>query len=197
MEKSKKLSAKDLINTGIFTAIYFVVMFVFTAVTSFAPITYVLLPAFIAILCAPIYMLFITKVKTFGMITIMGVLIGILMVFTTGNSWIMFVFCSLLGLISDLIAKAGGYASKKMSLIGYYVFSIWPVGSFFPIWFIRDAYFDGIVASMGEAYAEGLKAMTPYWIIPVMIVYTIAAAVVGGLVAGKMNKKHFEKAGIA
>ncbi len=58
-------------------------------------------------------------------------------------------------------------------------------------------YFDGIVASMGEAYAEGLKAMTPYWIIPVMIVYTIAAAVVGGLVAGKMNKKHFEKAGIA
>ena len=50
---------------------------------------------------------------------------------------------------------------------------------------------------MGEAYAEGLKAMTPYWIIPVMIVYTIAAAVVGGLVAGKMNKKHFEKAGIA
>ena len=68
MEKLKKLSAKDLINTGIFTAIYFVVMFVFTAVTSFAPITYVLLPAFIAILCAPIYMLFITKVKTFGMI---------------------------------------------------------------------------------------------------------------------------------
>ena len=95
MEKLKKLSAKDLINTGIFTAIYFVVMFVFTAVISFAPITYVLLPAFIAILCAPIYMLFITKVKTFGMITIMGVLIGILMVFTTGNSWIMFVFCSL------------------------------------------------------------------------------------------------------
>ena len=88
-------------------------MFVFTAVTSFAPITYVLLPAFIAILCAPIYMLFITKVKTFGMITIMGVLIGILMVFTTGNSWIMFVFCSLLGLISDLITKAGGYTSKE------------------------------------------------------------------------------------
>ena len=28
MEKLKKLSAKDLINTGIFTAIYFVVMFV-------------------------------------------------------------------------------------------------------------------------------------------------------------------------
>lgn len=141
-------------------------------------------------------MLFITKVKTFGMITIMGVLIGILMVFTTGNSWIMFVFCSLLGLISDLITKAGGYTSKKMSLIGYYVFSIWPVGSFFPIWLMRDAYFDGVVASMGEAYAEGLKAMTPFWIIPVMIAYTIAAGVVGGLVAGKMNKKHFEKAGI-
>lgn len=197
MEKSKKLTAKDLINTGIFTAIYFVVMFAFTAATSFAPITYILLPAFIAILCAPIYMLFITKVKNFGMITIMGVLIGILMVFTTGNSWIMFVFCLLLGLISDLITKAGGYTSKKMSLMGYYVFSIWPVGSFFPIWLMRDAYFDGVVASMGEAYAEGLKAMTPYWIIPVMIVYTIAAAVVGGLVAGKMNKKHFEKAGIA
>ena len=166
MEKLKKLSAKDLINTGIFTAIYFVVMFVFTAVISFAPITYVLLPAFIAILCAPIYMLFIT-------------------------------FCSLLGLISDLITKAGGYTSKKMSLIGYYVFSIWPLGSFFPIWLMRDAYFDGVVASMGEAYAEGLKAMTPFWIIPVMIAYTIAAGVVGGLVAGKMNKKHFEKAGIA
>lgn len=197
MNSSKKLSTKDLINTGIFNAIYFAVMFVFTAVTSFAPITYILLPAFIAILCAPIYMLFITKVKVFGMITIMGVLIGILMVFTTGNSWIMFVFCSLLGFVSDLITKTGGYTSRRMSMIGYCVFAIWPIGSFFPIWIMRDAYFASVVASMGEAYAQELKAMTPYWIIPVMIVYTVIAAVIGSLISGKMNKKHFEKAGIA
>ncbi|SFA97143.1 energy-coupling factor transport system substrate-specific component [Acetitomaculum ruminis DSM 5522] len=197
MENNNRLSAKDLINTGIYTAIYAVVMFAFTIVTSFAPITYVLLPAFLAIICAPIYMLFITKVKTFGMITIMGILIGILMMFVTGNSWIMFVFCALLGLISDLITKAGGYSSKSMASFGYYIFSFWPISSFFQIWFMRDKYFDTVVASMGQNYADGLKAITPYWIIPVMFIYTFVAAIIGGLIAGKINKKHFAKAGIA
>ncbi|MBE6876040.1 MAG: Trep_Strep domain-containing protein [Ruminococcus sp.] len=195
--ENKKLSAKDLINVGIFTAIYAVVMFLFTILTSFAPITYVLLPAFIAIICAPIYSLFLTKVKTFGMITIMGVLIGILMVFMTGNSWIMTVFCTLLGVIADFITKTGNYTSKKMGLIGYCVFAIWPVGSFFPIWFMRDAYFESVVNSMGQEYADGLMKMTPSWLIPVMIAYTVVAAVLGALIASKMNKKHFEKAGIA
>lgn len=82
-------------------------------------------------------------------------------------------------------------------MIGYSVFAIWPVGSFFPIWLMRDAYFEGIVVSMGEAYAEGLKEMAPYWIIPVMIAYTVVTAIVGGVIAGRINKKHFEKAGIA
>lgn len=197
MKSSKKLSAKDLINVGIFTAIYFVILFVFTAITSFAPITYILLPAFIAIICAPVYVLFITKVKTFGMITIMGILIGLLMVFTTGNTWVMFVFCTVLGIVSDLITKTGGYTSKKMSMVGYLVFAIWPVGTFFPIWLMRNSYFTSVIDSMGEAYANSLKAMTPAWILPVIIAYTVVAALAGWFIAGKINKKHFEKAGIA
>ena len=80
-KECKKLDGKDLINIGIFTAIYFVVVFA-VAMLGMIPIFLVLLTVFVPLVGGIIFELFLTKVKKFGMITIMGLLLGIIMLLT-------------------------------------------------------------------------------------------------------------------
>ena len=83
--KDNKLQAKDLINVGIFTAIYFVIFFA-TGMTGYIPVMMLAIP-FICPLTAGIpFMLFLTRVQKFGMVTIMGALLAILM-FLFGHPW--------------------------------------------------------------------------------------------------------------
>ena len=77
-----RLNGKDFINIGIFTAIYFVIVFA-VACLGFIPIFMVLICGIIPLVAGIPYMLYLTRVKKFGMITIMGLLVGIIM-FVTG-----------------------------------------------------------------------------------------------------------------
>ena len=62
--KSNKLQAKDLINVGIFTAIYFVIFFA-GMMLGYIPIFIPLLGLVCPILCGIPFMLYLTKVKKF------------------------------------------------------------------------------------------------------------------------------------
>ncbi len=67
MEKNK-LQAQDLINVGIFTAIYFVLFFA-GMMLGYIPIFIPLLGLVCPIICGIPFMLYLTKVKKFGMVT--------------------------------------------------------------------------------------------------------------------------------
>ena len=67
--RSNKLQAKDLINVGIFTAIYFVIFFA-GMMLGYIPIFIPLLGLVCPILCGIPFMLYLTKVKKFGMVSL-------------------------------------------------------------------------------------------------------------------------------
>ena len=64
MEDSKKLKGKDLINIGIFAAIYFVVIMAL-AMLGFIPIFMPTYSVLMPLLGGIVFMLFLTKVKKF------------------------------------------------------------------------------------------------------------------------------------
>ena len=66
---SNKLQAKDLINVGVFTAIYFVIFFA-GMMLGYIPIFIPLLGLVCPILCGIPFMLYLTKVKKFGMVSL-------------------------------------------------------------------------------------------------------------------------------
>ena len=72
----KGLSAKDLINVGIYTAIYLVLFFVIGMMNAI-PILYPAIYLLIPIVTGIPFMLFLTKVEKFGMVTIMSIIIGV------------------------------------------------------------------------------------------------------------------------
>ncbi len=189
-----KLGVKDLINVGIFSAIYFVMFFI-AGMTGFVPIFAVLFPAILSVLGGIPFMLFLTKTKKFGMITLMGVLMGLLTLLM-GQGWIAIITGLGCGLLADWIYQAGGHASWRHMLLSYCVFSLWVIGSMLPMWVMKDAFFAGVRASQGDGFTDALMALINGWVLLGVIVLTVLCAVVGAFFGRGVLKKHFKRAGI-
>lgn len=190
----KKLDVKDLINIGIFTAIYYILL-VAAGFLGYIPIFSVLFPLVVALLCGIPFVLFLTKTKTFGMITIMGVLLGIL-TFAFGQGWYSIVTGLLCGLLADLICKAGEYKSWKYMVVCFCMFSQWVIGSMLPMWIMKDSYFEMMRDMQGAAFAESLESLITGWMLVLLIILTAVAAVIGAYLGKAVLKKHFVRAGI-
>lgn len=189
-----KLQGKDFINIGIFTAIYFVVIFT-VAMMGFIPIFIPLISVFVPLAGGIPMMLYFSKIKKFGMMTISGLLIGILMLLTGMGYWCILTGV-LFGLIADFMLKFSGYKSVKMEVFTQGVFSIWTVGAFIPIVVTRDNYYEKLIPNYGQEYADALMSYMPGWILPVLAGACLVSGLFGGLIGRKIFKKHFERAGI-
>ena len=176
---NNKLQAKDLINIGIFTTIYFVIYFA-TMMLGYIPILDVLLGLICPITCGIPFMLYVTKVRSFGMISITGIILAIL--------------C---GFLADIIMKMGKYQSMKYIIIGYAVFSILTMGFFSRLFFMRNEFFMTMEKGYGKEYADALAALTPNWMYPVLVLSCLIGGILGAILGKTVLKKHFKKAGIA
>ena len=121
--RSNKLQAKDLINVGIFTAIYFVIFFA-GMMLGYIPIFIPLLGLVCPILCGIPFMLYLTKVKKFGMVSLTGIILGLLNL-VMGSGVLVLIFSIIFGVLGDVILRTGKYQSWKCTLLGNGVFSLW------------------------------------------------------------------------
>ena len=190
----KKLNAKDFINIGIFTVIYFVMFFI-TGMLGYIPIFAVIIPLVLGILGGIPFMLFLTKTDKFGMVTIMSVICGVFW-FLMGYTWTALVGYVIFGVISDFVLRTGKYKSFKIDVIGYWLFSCGMIGCQAPMWVMADTYMAGIEQSMGAQYASELAHYMPSWMGIAAIAIIFVGALLGSLLGHKMLKKHFERAGI-
>lgn len=193
MQNKKKLNGKDLINIGIYGAIYCVLMTA-VAMLGYIPIMMPLLTVICPIFCGIPMMLFMTKVKKFGMVTIMGVIIGVFL-WITGMGYWPAIFGLVFGFLTDLIDKSGDYKSAVKTVIGNGVFHLILFGNFLPIYLNAEAYFS-TRQSFGQEYITSLTNIMQPWTAPVLVVCSFVAGVLGALLGKKLLKKHFMKAGI-
>lgn len=130
------------------------------------------------------------------MLTISGLLIGLLMMLTGMGYWDV-ITGVVFGLAADLILKSAEYKNAKREIIAHGVFSIWVAGNFIPIIITRDSYYQTLLSGYGKEYADTLMNYMPDWILPVLFLVCLLSGLIGGLLGRKIFKKHFERAGIA
>ena len=131
MKNQSKLKGKDLINIGIYAAIYCVIMTA-VAMLGFIPIMMPMLCVLVPLIGGTPMMLFMTKVNKFGMITIYSMIVG-LFLWITGMGYWPFIFGIVFGFLADLIAKSGSYKSSKKAILSCGVFNILIFGNFVPL----------------------------------------------------------------
>lgn len=191
--KTNKLNGHDLMNIGIFGAIYFVILFL-VAMLGIIPIFLPLLSVLVPIVGGVPFMLFLTKVKKPGMIFIMAIIMGLLMMLTSMGIWPLLTSV-IAGSIAEIVFKSGNYASAKKAVLTYGFFSLWMYGNYMSLFLDREQYF-AQRASFGQAYAEAVAQLLPNWMAFVLIIVCFICGILGGLLGQKVLKKHFEKAGL-
>lgn len=193
--ESRKFTGKDLGNIGIYTAIYYVIV-CGVAMLGMVPIMYPMLVVICPIVGGIPFMLFLTKVRKFGMIWIMNIILGILML-VSGMGWYALAMSFVTGLIAELIYKKGEYKSVKCAILTNATFSLWVWANFLLLFLNRAAFYESRVKTIGQSYVDKLDGLTPNWLCPVLLVVCFVCGLLGGVIGKNMLYKHFKKAGIA
>ncbi len=191
----EKLNGKDLINVGIYSAIYFVIVFA-VAMLGMVPFLYPTSVVFCPLIGGIVYMLFLTKVKKFGMVWIMSILMGLLML-VCGMGYYSLIISVFSGLFAELIIRSGRYESASKAILSHGVFSLWIFGNYLLFYLQHDSYMASREKMVGPEYVETLNKLLPMWSWIILLVVCFVFGLIGGLLGKKMMKKHLEKAGIA
>lgn len=193
---NEKIQAKDLINIGLFTMLYFVLGCCVAIPIGFVPIFLPVLGSLWTLITGIPFMLFAVRAKKFGMVTIMAILSGLLMGLTGMGFWGILTG-AVFGLLGDLVMKSGEYKSAKKTILGYGVFSLWMIGTYIPMYFMVEQSRADFAEGFGEEYADKVMSVMPMWSIVLVAAGIFVFALLGGLIGKAIMKKHFAKAGIA
>lgn len=192
----KSLTIKDLVTTGIFSAIFLVFTMIGGIFFAPNPVLTFYMPMGAALLCGPVYLLMIAKVQKRWSVTILGIIMGIIW-FVTGMHWAFSLGYIGMGIIADLVAGAGDYRNKAVNLLSYMLMSLGGVYTYV-VFFIDPQGWASTMLENGteQSYIDTMSAFAPSWLLAVIIIGTLAIAAFSGWIGGKLLKKQFEKAGI-
>lgn len=193
-KSSPRLNSRDLINIGIYAAIYFAVIMVLS-MAGFIPIMMPLLCVIGPLAGSVPFMLFLTKVKKFGMILIMSLIMGVMMILT-GMGWYSLPVSLVTGLLAEWMWRRGGCRKAGNAVLACGFFNMWMWGNYLPLFINPNGY---VVSGSGYGadYQAALLALMPLWMCPVLLVCCFVFGILGGLLGKTIAKKHFSRAGIA
>lgn len=189
-------SPRNLINVGVFTALYFIALFGSGMLGVVHPLMIFIGGILGVVVEAIICMLYVARTRAFGAYTILGLIIGVLMV-ATGHAWVTPLVATGLGLVADAVTRAGGYTRTTTNALGFALFSLWAISPILPVIWASDAYFAHIRESMGDKYATDLQTLiSPMFLLGWMLVVALIAYA-SALLGMRVLRRHFERAGVA
>ena len=193
---TKKKSSKNAITAGVLITLYLVTYVVIGAISMPIPILFLLMPMLVALFAAPIYHMLLAKTKSNTAIFIAAVLPSIILV-ATGHIPIAPLVSIPAGIIALLIAKNGNYEDFKKNAISHLFFSLNLFGGFIPIWVMREAFFKSVMhEGLDQSFCDTVRALTPLWMLPAMIIGTFVFSLVGSYLTKKVLNKKLESAGV-
>lgn len=191
--KTNGITAREAIQIGLYAALLFFLGGLVGSI-GFIPVLYPAAPFFIAVVCGPVFWLFLNKVRRFGMITAVGTLQGVFLAIT-GHGIYSLLASLILAFIADLLCRAGDYRSFKHSLPGYAVYALIMATSYFPMIFSAEKFYTRFAESMSAEYMNQLKQIMRG---PVFIL-VFAGAFVGGILGAFLGRavarRHFRRSG--
>ena len=196
MNQKQKLTGKDVIAIGIYSAIYFVLNFA-AMMTGFIPLLWIVLPGTVAVLTGIPFLLMAVKVPKPGAILIMGFITAFLY-FVTGQFTVlilitMFIAC----VVSEAYRYITKYNLKFSNLaVTFILFSYGMAGSPLALFVYRESFLAQIGETMSQEYVAAISSYITTPMLILLLVSPIAGGVFGELIAGGIFKKHFKKAGI-
>ncbi|MDR1068608.1 MAG: MptD family putative ECF transporter S component [Clostridiales Family XIII bacterium] len=192
-----RLRAGDLITTGIFTLLFFVVVFVFAMLFTTIPLMQPFIVCADAVFGGAIFLYLATKVRKFGAVSIMSFIIGLVMCLA-GHFWPCLIFGAVFGLLADFLCSRGGYKKFAWNTAGYAAMMLGiALDGYSPMLFFEETFRQSRLdmGMSGEIIQQILDIIRGPMIIAAFA-GAVICSVIGALIGKALLKKHFEKAGL-
>ena len=191
----EKLKIKDLVTIGVFTVIYFVLMFL-SGMIGIVPILYLAYPAVAGIITGIVIMLFMAKVQKLWGLFILGLICSFIVI-AMGNTYIILIHALISMVIAEFVRKIGGYKSFKYNMLSFTIFNTWICGFLMQILLAKDKVIEmAETKGMGYDYIMKLIALLNFRNMIFVYIGAIVGGIIGAYIGKVFLKKHFEKAGI-
>ncbi|WP_314720480.1 MptD family putative ECF transporter S component [Parvimonas micra] len=191
----EKLKIKDLVTIGVFTVIYFVLMFL-SGMIGMVPILYLAYPAVAGIITGIVIMLFMAKVQKLWGLFILGLICSFIVI-AMGNTYIILIHALISMAIAEFVRKIGGYKSFKYNMLSFTIFNTWICGFLMQILLAKDKVIEmAETRGMGYDYIMKLIAFLNFRNMIFVYIGAIVGGIIGAYIGKVFLKKHFEKAGI-
>ncbi|SHN74807.1 MptD family putative ECF transporter S component [Desulfitobacterium chlororespirans] len=192
-----KLKGKDLVTIGIFSALYFVINFIFMLMGGIHPVMWILMPGLIALFTGVPYMMLAAKVPKLGAVLIMGFITGLIYFVTGMFTVVILITFAAACVVAEAVRLITKYRSFAGNAVSFVIFSVGMIGSPLPVWLFRDSFFAQIAEQgMSADYLAVLSSLASNEMLLVMVLAPVVLGVAGALIAKALFKKHFAKAGI-
>ena len=191
MEESRKLSGKDLITIGIFSAIY-------SMFTGFVPVLWLLLPGVTGIVTGIPFLLMTAKVRKPGAVLIMGTITALLYFVTGQFTVLLLITFAIACILSELYRAVTKYDNSfTHMMISFVFFCYGMLGSPLAIWVYKDSFLAQIQQNgMSAEYVRSLSGLISTPMLIILCISPVIGGVIGALIAKGLFCKHFKKAGI-
>ena len=143
------------------------------------------------------YLMMCAKVQKVGSVLLMGLITG-LIYYVTGQFTVVILVSFVLACgLAEITRVITHYRSMAGNLVSFVLFSVGMVGSPLPIWLMREDFLRQITEQgMPADYVNTLAALSSNGMLIVLFLAPVVGAVIGGILARAMFRKHFEKAGL-
>lgn len=199
MRKQKgtnRLDGKDLMNIGIFTAVYFVLNLLVAFALGLIPVVSTLIPFVSSLILGTPMMLYFTKIKKPGMIFITCVVYGTFLLLA-GVGIYTLVFGTICALIAELILRLGRYQSVNMAILAFAMISVGANANVLQMLFASAEYIAERAATYGAEYTNMMMGYYEnWWYLPVIFLSAFVGGLLGGLLGKAVLNKHFVKSGL-
>lgn len=194
---SLAMSGRDLMTIGIFLAIYIVLYFAITMFGFLNPVMMLVTLGLSIVVGAIPFMLFLARVKHAGMVALFTIVLGILLL-VIGFPPLSIGILVALAVVVELVLAATGYRSRWAGVLSYTIFSVWNTAPLLPLFYDRQGYFNSpSMSRMGPEYTARLDAFLSPGVLIGFDIAAVLLGLIGGVIALRLLRKNFARAGLA
>lgn len=190
------VALKDLGQTILFAAIYFVIVLAATIMGGIHPLLYLLVTTLIALLAWIPYMYVTAKVPKMGVVLIMNLFVVIAFLAFGELANMLLISLIVCAILAEIVRRRMGYKNYKGVVMSYILFSLSNIGSPLYVWIFPEYAVSEAVEEMSTTYAETLSTLTSLWFMILAVVATFVVSAIAGALAKKVYSRQLENAGI-
>ena len=187
-----KNSKKSILGAVLYMLLYIVIIYLSLCLGYIHPFFWVYASVVSCLFASIPYLYLTSRWHKFGVGTLLSMLVAGACAIMGEGTMMNYGLIVLMGILTDIIRYVIGNDQLKGVRISYPPLALIPFGRTIVIWTNRTAEIASQAAEMGKAYGNTMMAITPVWMLIVMIIVTIALAFFAEHIVEKYMKKSIE-----